>query len=156
MLRCVSVYPEKTGLGMKKKIEDYLTLAKQYHVDEVFSSIHLPEFTLKEQIDFLSDVATISKNLEMKLTADIGGNFICEALENKEIMNQLKEFDIAYLRLDCGYDFDQIRELYKQLDLEGFVINASMMDEKEVHQHLQFFYSLDPNISIRACHNFYV
>lgn len=156
MIRCISVYPNKTESCNENKLREYLTLAKKYHIDEVFTSIHLPELTLAEQIGFLSNVSNCARELNLKLIADIGGGFIKEALKDEGIMKQLQDFEIAYLRLDYGYSFEQLKELYERLNLKGFVINASMVSEEELTRHLDFFYELDSQISIRACHNFYV
>lgn len=153
MNRCVCVYPDKKN---DHSIKDYLHLAKKYHMNEVFTSVHLPEFTMSEQLHFLQQVAEAAKKEELELTVDIGGPFIKQALENESFMNLLKNTNIAYLRMDYGYSFDQLQKLYHALNLKGFVINASMYTKQQVQQHLKFFYSLDANIQIKACHNFYV
>ena len=156
MLKCIAVYPEQSWEQSKEKLREYLKLAKKMGINEVFTSIHLPELSLPEQIGFLNEVAICAKDLKLDLIADIGGGFIKEALSDGKIMNQLRSFEIAYLRLDYGYSFEQLKMLYEKLNLRGFVINASMFHEAEIENHLRFFYKLDPNISIRACHNFYV
>lgn len=152
----ISIYPQDLKDETREKIKKYFSLAKRYHVNQVFTSIHLPELTLEEQGTFLMEIAKIIQDLKMSCIADIGGNFIKELLENQGMMEDLKKCEIDYFRLDCGYDFNQISELYHQLKPKGFIINASMVRQSQIDEHLDFFHELDPNITIKACHNFYV
>lgn len=152
----VAVYPQKINADVRKKIRTYLSLAKRYHVNEVFTSIHLPELSLEEQVTFLIEVASCAQQLDLECIADVGGSFIQKLLTDQQMLTKVAVCKIDYLRLDYGYDFNQLKMLYHALKLKGFVINASMYTEKQIDEHLQFFYDLDPMITIKACHNFYV
>lgn len=156
MHQCISVYPCSITEQTIAQLNQYLQLAQQYGVHEVFTSIHLPEYSMEDQLSFLELTAKAAHHLKMELTADIGGPFIRKALEDKETLDRLKNVHLDYLRLDYGYSQDQLRNLYHHLHLKGFVINASMVSETQLQQHMNFFKSLDENIFIRACHNFYV
>ena len=73
MLKCIAVYPEQSWEQSKEKLREYLKLAKKMGINEVFTSIHLPELSLPEQIGFLNEVAICAKDLKLDLIADIGG-----------------------------------------------------------------------------------
>lgn len=156
MHQCISIYPNKNLYDAEKRIHDYIAMAKRYGINEVFTSIHLPEWSIEDQLDHLELIADVAHLHQMELTADIGGPFIRSVLENLSLLERLKQVNLDYLRLDYGYDFNQLKVLYMQLHLKGFVINASMMNEQEVEHHLCQFRQIDSDIKIKACHNFYV
>lgn len=156
MKRCIAIYPEPENSQLIEMTKEYIECASSWSIEEVFTSIHLPELSMKEQIDYLMVVSDLSHQNKMELTVDIGGQFIKKALEDQSILLKLKEARIDFLRLDYGYTFEQLEKLYVELKLKGFVINASMVNEKMLAMHLEQFYRMDPNIQIRACHNFYV
>lgn len=154
MHQCISVYPNSNS--SMNQLNEYLELAKRYGIEEVFTSIHLPEYSMEDQLAYLEQVSEAAKRLDMELTADIGGPFISMALDNPAILERLKKVNLDFLRLDYGYNENQLTVLYESLHIKGFVINASMVNEDELKRHLHFFKELDENIFIRACHNFYV
>ncbi len=156
MRQCISIYPNKTEKNTSQQIHEYIALAKQYGINEVFTSIHLPEWSMDDQLNYLELIAKEAHLHQMELTADIGGPFIRQALRDESSLNRLKNVNLHYLRLDYGYDFEQLKALYHHLQLRGFVVNASMMNETEIQHHLDQFHAIDSSISIKACHNFYV
>ncbi len=156
MHQCISVYPQDLNQDSLAKLKCYLELANRYGISEVFTSIHLPEYSMEFQMAYLEKTAEAAHSLNMELTADIGGPFIKQALNDKNLLARLKNVKLDFLRLDYGYDEAQLKELYSHLNLKGFVINASMMNEAQLQHHIGFFKSLNENIFIRACHNFYV
>ena len=156
MHQCISVYPQTLNEDSLTKLNCYLELANKYGISEVFTSIHLPEYSMEFQMAYLEKTAKAAHHLNMELTADIGGPFIKQVLNDDSLLERLKKVRLDYLRLDYGYDENQLKELYSHLDLKGFVINASMVNEAQLKHHINFFKSLNENIFIRACHNFYV
>lgn len=156
MHQCISVYPTFINQTTVHQLKEYLILAKKYGINEVFTSIHLPEFTMEMQLAYLELVSEYACQLDMELTADIGGPFIQRALEDETVLKRLSQIKLDFLRLDYGYDETQLKLLYHSLNLKGFIINASMIDESLLIHHLSYFKSLNENIFIRACHNFYV
>ena len=156
MQLCIAVYPDNTAQISHQKLMDYLKLAKQYGIQEVFTSIHLPEHDMDKQVEFLKETAFCAKELQLEISADIGGPFIRKALSDQETLALLKQIPLDFLRLDYGYEFEQLKTLYHELHLKGFIINASMVSETELEHHLHFFTQLDENIILKACHNFYV
>ena len=150
MNKVISIYPnlEENYLN---KCETYIVLSKQYGFNEVFTSLHLPEVELSTQINFLSDLASISKKYNMTLIADIGGNSIKKIIKDKQLLDKIQAVD--YFRLDYGYDHQDIKYLHDYLQNKGFIINASIYNNIESHKEVEFIRSL--NAQVKACHNFY-
>ncbi len=156
MIRCVAVYPQLITEESKNKLKNYIQLAKKYHFEEVFTSIHLPEFTLEEQLDFLNVIAKIVEEEQLDLTVDIGGNFIKQVLSESKALETLKQTRITFLRMDYGYTLDQLKQLFHHLNIKGFVINASIYTALEYQEIFEFFKNLDSSVEVRTCHNFYL
>lgn len=156
MYKSISIYPNIIDEEYINKVSEILKSAFKYKIDGVFSSIHLPEFSLQQQLQCLKIIADENKEYGFELTVDIGGSGINDILDNEEYLNELKKLKIDYLRLDYGYDLNQIKRLYSVLDIKGFVINASMYDEKKIEEKINDIRGIDEDIAIKACHNFYV
>lgn len=154
MNKCISIFPETNIDEFKIKWQQYIELANKYGFTEVFSTIHLPELSLEKQIESLLVISKLTKQYQMDLIVDIGGFYLKKLLDSQELLEQVKNAEIAFVRLDYGYNQSDVVKLHKELDLKGFMINASMYSEKEVDEKVEFFKSLD-NVEIKACHNFY-
>ena len=152
MNSAISIYPNHIDDLYELKVKQTIELASKYNFKEVFTSLHLPEFSLSEQLQCLNIINEYVSRYNMKLIVDIGGNNIDELINN----NYLVKYNIDYFRLDYGYNFEQIKKLYNSLNIKGFIINASMYNESQIKDKLRQLRSIDENISIRACHNFYV
>ena len=152
MNKVISIYPNNDP-DYLKKCEEYISLAKQYSFQEIFTSIHLPEIDLDKQIEFLYQISILSKKYNMELIADIGGKSIKEIISNDYFLNKLKDTNLDYLRLDYGYDHDDISYLSKVLNNKGFVINASIYNKEDSIKEVEFIRSLYKEV--KACHNFY-
>jgi hypothetical protein len=76
-------------------------------------------------------------------------------LNSEKDLNRMKEIPFDFVRLDYGYDAKQIQRLYEELDLSGFVLNASMFDKEEILRQVKILKQIDPKMEIRTCHNFY-
>lgn len=156
MIKCVAIYPDHITEEYKEKVKTAVKRAKDHHFDEIFTSIHLPEYSLEEQLECFRLITEEAKSFGLEVTADIGGAYISDILKNPRLLAGVRELPPDFIRLDYGYEKDQVKALYEQLPLRGFVINASIYSEKEVDENMAFFHSLGNEIEIRACHNFYI
>ena len=52
MHQCISIYPNKTQENTSSQIHEYIALAKLYGFNEVFTSIHLPEWSIEDQLNY--------------------------------------------------------------------------------------------------------
>ena len=156
MIKCVAIYPGEINEKYIQKVKDVVKLASKYHFDEIFTSIHLPEYSLQQQLDTCGLISQQAKEYSLELTVDIGGYFIGQLLSDPIKLNDFKQMRADFIRLDYGYKKEEVKALYESLNIRGFVINASIYNKKEVDDNLNFFRSLDENIEIRACHNYYV
>lgn len=151
--KCIALYPNNKETNYKQKCEQYVELAVKKGFNEIFTSIHLPEISVEEQLEFLYFVSELSKKYNIDLTADIGGKYISELIKNKEALKKMQDIKLDFIRLDYGYKHDEVEYLNKALKLKGFVINASIYTDKESKIEIDFIRSL--NKEVRACHNFY-
>lgn len=156
MIKCVAVYPHEISSEYKTKVVNTIKLASKYGFNEVFTTIHLPEYSLENQLKTFAFISKNAKKYNLEVTVDIGGHFINEVLSNDKILDELKKIPFDFIRLDYGYDIVQTATLYSKLKLKGFVINASIYNEKEVDDIISSLMKIDKKIEIRACHNYYV
>lgn len=156
MARCLAIYPGEITSSYIDKIRDYIVLAKRYDFDEIFTSIHLPEHSLSYQLDAFGIIAEQCRNHGLELTADVGGKYIDQMLSDEELLGKLRKIPFAFIRLDYGFDISQVRRLYEELEIKGFVINASIYSQKEVDELIKKLRDINRDIELRACHNFYV
>lgn len=156
MYKCVAIYPHEIDKEYINSINKTIDLAYNYDFNEVFTTIHLPEYSLSLQIETLEIIAKKAKEKNLTITVDIGGNYIKEVLNNKTYINTLRDLNIDFIRLDYGFDFEQIKDLYQMLNTRGFVINASIYNEEEIDEIVKKFKEINEKLEIRACHNYYL
>lgn len=156
MYKCVAIYPHEIDKEYINSINKTIDLAYNYDFNEIFTTIHLPEYSLSLQIETLEIIAKKAKEKNLTITVDIGGNYIKEVLNNKTYINTLRDLNIDFIRLDYGFDFEQIKDLYQMLNTRGFVINASIYNEEEIDEIVKKFKEIDEKLEIRACHNYYL
>lgn len=156
MIKCVAIYPNHITEDYIGKVKESVSRAYQHHFDEIFTTIHLPEYTLEEQMECFSLIAKEAKQYGLEVTVDIGGLYITQILNDEEKLEFLKKIPFDFIRLDYGYDAKQVGNLYEQLDIRGFVFNASIYSQMEVDEIMTFFKTVAQDIEIRACHNFYI
>lgn len=156
MIKCVAIYPNHITKEYIEKVKESVKRAYVHHFNEIFTTIHLPEYTLEEQLETFKLIAIEAKQYGLEVTVDIGGSYIEQILGDQEKLASLKEIPFDFIRLDYGYDEGQVRALYEQLKIRGFVFNASIYSKNEVDKIMTFFQSINRNVEIRACHNFYI
>ena len=156
MLKALAIYPHFIDQKYIDSVVKQVKMAKLYGFGEIFTSIHLPEYTLRDQLKALKIIALETKKEKMELTVDIGGHFIKEVLTDEEMIKIVKDVKIDYLRLDYGFSEEEVKKLYLSFDIKGFVVNSSTHNEEEITRIIKLFKDIDENIQIRACHNYYI
>lgn len=153
MIKCIAVYPHTINDEYKKKVSKTISNAKKYHFDEVFTTVHLPEYSFEQQVECLKIISKEAKKHNLEVTVDVGGHYVSKIIDNPDLIKGIK---LDFIRLDYGYKLDQVKALYKLIKLKGFVINASIYNKEEFKKQIKDFKKINKNIEIRACHNFYI
>ena len=151
----IAIYPSVQWRQQTVLWSDYLEKAGKYGFREVFSSIHLPELALKDQVEMLEELARTANHLGMELTVDIGGGEIGQLLADSQMCGRVRSAGIGLLRLDYGFCTEQAGALYNRLGIKGFVVNASIYDREEAEAVKKNLTAIDSRLELRACHNFY-
>ena len=156
----IAIYPDgapakASGYEGARRWERYMEEAAGAGFDEVFLSLHLPEFTVSEQLELLCDVAGKARALGQSLTVDVGGGQLEELLASENYCEQIRQAGVDFIRLDYGYTMEQVRGIWKRWAVKGFVLNASTYREEELVSMQREFLAVDENIQLRACHNYY-
>lgn len=152
MIKSIAIYPDIVDDNYVNKVAAYVKLAKKYHYDEIFTTVHLPEYSIDMQLNALKVITKKAKEYDMDIVVDIGGYFIDQLLNDYNVDLP----DIDFIRLDCNFTINQVNKLYHLLKLRGFVINASTYDHDTFDVLFNKLKSIDNNMEIRCCHNFYV
>ncbi|MDD2592698.1 MAG: MupG family TIM beta-alpha barrel fold protein [Erysipelotrichaceae bacterium] len=146
----VSIYPSDND--QDKKIENYIDSVNDHGIDILFSSIHLTEYDLIDQLKKFVMIARQAKKHEMRLIVDISGKVINQIIEDESLLKFFNSFNIDTLRLDYGVDDQLIRKINDKTGIESFWLNASMTNDKDIRGYLNVQL---PNLRWEACHNFY-
>lgn len=133
------------GYG-EEKINKLLGKAHKYNFDYIFSSLHIPE----EDVDYAYAVKSFMFNcIKNKLKPIIDISPIVIKKLNLKTIYDLKNFGVECIRLDFGYDYDQIIEMSKEFRI---VFNASTFDDTQYFE----LKKRNANFSnMYACHNYY-
>ena len=73
MIKCVAIYPNHITDEYIGRVKKAVRLAHKYHMNEIFTTIHLPEYTLEEQLETFLLIAKEAKKYDLEVTVDIGG-----------------------------------------------------------------------------------
>jgi len=134
-----SIYVGLKEYPVAKNIE-YLQMLKENGIDRVFISAHIPEMNNNFVVE-LVEVCNKAKELALKVILDV----------SRPMMEQFNIPEIYSLRLDYGFNNDEIVELCKQ---DKFIVelNASTITIKQ----LEYFKNCGVDLhKVRISHNFY-
>lgn len=134
-----SIYVGLDEYPLKKNL-DYLNELKKSKIDLVFISAHIPEMRNGFEYEII-EVCKKAKELGIKVVLDV----------SKPMINQFEIPEVYSLRLDYGFNNDEIVEMCKQ---SKFLVelNASTLTESQ----LIYFKSMGVDLNrIRVSHNFY-
>lgn len=155
MYYSIAVYPRKENEAGGGAWRGYVDCAAQEGFDEVFLSLHLPEYSIAEQMKLLEQAAGAACQHGMRLTADVGGRQLTELLESEACSARIRRCRIGFIRLDYGFSMEQVTRMWKRWQVKGFTINASVYCRGEFVRLKKEFAGIDPAIALRACHNYY-
>lgn len=131
---------------------EYIKMAKDYGIEMVFTSMHLPEVDYKSRLKEIIEMIEFIKSLDMRLTVDVSPitmNILNASVDN---ITPFYNLGIDCLRLDYGFSEADISEMSKNsfgIELE---LNASTIKENQIEK----IKSLGTDLKkIRTCHNFY-
>ncbi|MFJ8262269.1 MupG family TIM beta-alpha barrel fold protein [Rummeliibacillus sp. NPDC094406] len=127
----------------------YIRDMKEIGFEEVFTSLHIPEYDASLYKGRLSTLGNLCKNTDLRLTVDISPSAL-EAigltLENAE---EIQEMGITGIRFDYGFTMEEIAALSKKMFV---ALNASTIIADNVEVLKQY----DANFEkIEAWHNYY-
>jgi len=127
----------------------YIRDMKDIGFEEVFTSLHIPEYDTSLYKGRLSTLGDICKNTDLRLTVDISPSAleaISLTLENAE---EIQEMGITGIRFDYGFTMEEIATLSKKMFV---ALNASTIIADDVEVLKQY----DANFEkIEAWHNYY-
>ena len=150
MSKGISIY-----LGMNYSIEQnirYIKKAKEYGFDNVFTSLHIPEADYSKIIEDFKKVVELSKDLHMKIIADISPRAFKYLGASIKDLSVLKDMDIYGVRVDFGFSPKEIAEFTNNKYGLKIEINASTVTERFLNE----FDKHNPNYKmLQACHNYY-
>ncbi|WP_019555160.1 DUF871 domain-containing protein [Propionispira raffinosivorans] len=149
----------KTGiaiyLGLDNTFEENIQLietAAKYGVQRIFTSLHIPETdksSLKKQI---SEVLNIAKKNNMEVISDISPATLEILGIEKFNLSAFQFLGIQTLRLDYGYDAEQITKFSHNTKKIRIQLNASTITARLLMELMK----LGANFAnIDALHNFY-
>lgn len=110
--------------------------AKQFVINKVFTSLHIPESDFSKTISAFKQIATFCKENEMILDSDISSMAFEHSGIDMMDIKSLKKFEVSILRLEYGFTAEKIAVLPRNNDRVKIDINAStltptFMDEVE-------------------------
>lgn len=133
-----------------EEIKNYINEMNSLGVMDVFSSFHINEYSKDETLTKLEKVASLIREKNMDLILDISSNTLeLYKFNIDEMVEFLKGLGIKKVRLDYGFDFDQIKTISESLEI---VLNASTIDAEFINE-LEIR-NIDLS-KLTASHNFY-
>ena len=91
MIKCVAIYPNHITEEYIQKVKSSVELAAKHHFDEIFTTVHLPEYTFEDQLTTFQLIAGEAKKYDLDVTVDIRGSYIAEILKDKEKLEFVKQ-----------------------------------------------------------------
>jgi len=154
-----------TGLGISVYLKDYLedSLSVEQYLDtaarlgytEVFTSIHLPEDDFFRTTQAVREFSEMVSKKGMDLAIDCSFHEFQKIKDNSSLKNDLQRSYIAYLRLDFGFQPHDLQYITHDLNIYGFMLNASIMRKNEIEKMVAELLGFSNDLALKACHNFY-
>lgn len=150
---CIAVYPDLSRNDSIEKAKEYIRIAAENNYTEVFSSLHMPEYSFERQAESLIEIASAIKATNMKLSVDINQVFLSKVLKDNVFSQLVKKIGIDALRLDNDCQSTDVIAVAGVLKCEEIILNTSTTNEQQLIEILKDY--KETHLSIRSCHNFY-
>lgn len=127
-----------------------LNLAHKYHIKRLFTSLHIPETNVATLKNELQKILALAQKYNIEVISDVSPNTLSLLNLSKLNPDELSKLGINTIRLDFGYDADEIAKLsHSKLKIQ---FNASTI----TRTFLQTLQAHGTDFShIDALHNFY-
>lgn len=145
----ISLYPDKRS--MTQQI-NYIQKARKLGYKYVFATMHQPELSMSEQLEFISEIASMVHDYGMSIVVDIRGSFIKEMSQNNVLSHQFKSLQVEAIRIDFEMEPSLLQSI-KELGVTEVFINSSVVNEKTVIEYKG--YCEEVGLTLKGCHNFY-
>jgi len=134
------------GTGLQKNLE-IIQKAKQAKVKYIFTSLHIPEEKVDDYPKQVQTILAACQENDLQLLVDVSPKTLEKI--GYHSFDELAKTSIRYLRLDSGFNHQDIVNLSRQFNI---VFNASTLTSKDMIalQKLGADFS-----TFIACHNFY-
>ena len=145
----ISIYPDKTSI---EKQLDYIEKAGAYGYKYVFATMHMPELSMEDQINFIGEISRKIHDSDMKMVVDVRGSFIKEIYRDTDLIDNFKRLGLEALRIDFELE-PSLLGIVKDLGITEIFINSSTVNFQIVEKYKDLCnkYSLE----LKGCHNFY-
>ena len=138
-MKGVSIFP-----GLDYSVEenvDYMERAYKNGIEYIFTSVHIPEPDRKRVKEEFEIILKEAEKRNMKVIVDISKGFFDEFC--------WEDYKIHALRLDFGFDDNEITELSHKYNIQ---LNASAVSEEWMKRLVKSGLNIN-NLSV--CHNYY-
>lgn len=127
----------------------YINDMRDAGFEEVFTSLHIPEYDETLYRKRLQELAAACKEHDMKLTVDISPSALEAINLTLENTDDLLEMGITGIRFDYGFTMEKLAFVSKKMVV---ALNASTIIEKDVELLKQYGANFE---NIEAWHNYY-
>ena len=131
---------------------EYVNTAKEFGIDRVFTSMHLPEVDYDQKLSEIIELISDIKKSAMKLTIDISPVTLSVVRASVDNLQFFAGLHIDCLRLDYGFRSAEIVAMANNQFGIGLELNASTIGREQIEEMI---HSGVPLKRLRMGHNFY-
>jgi hypothetical protein len=154
--RCgISVFPDADDKLDIKKSCRYIEKARRWGFFEVFSSLHIPELSYGKNLTAFKELSDFIKNCGMEFSLDISGGVAKKLMSDENLLSLIRCIDPDWLRLDYGFQKENIIQCVKAFRSRGLMLNASVLTPSEIEHQISLIKTEFPSLRLRAHHNYY-
>lgn len=129
--------------------EDYFKKMQQAGFQRIFTSLHIPEEDVTEQLTQIKKLGALAQKYRLDVMADTSMHALNQLLGQDIDLAKLKAYGITGLRVDYGFSLTEIAQLSQQIPVG---LNASTLTVSELSE----LEKLGANFSqMEAWHNYY-
>ncbi len=149
-----AVFPDG-NTDNEKELFAYIDRVYKNGGREIFSSLHIPELAYEKALPVMQRLGEYVSGKGMMFSLDISGGAAKKFLGDSNMLCSLRQLAPDWMRLDYGFDTENIIYLAKTLALSGIMINASMFGAEQAGEQVAVLRRSLEGINIRAHHNYY-